>query len=467
MPTNARKTIPLNTTRQLWAQCGGFCQNPTCNKPLFVQVTDTLVSIANVAHIIGLGGAGPRSDHELAEHIDRDGSANLLMLCLECHKVVDELEKTFTVEEMQSWKTVHAHRIKSLFSIPSIKDERELLASVNDLLDINGALFHEYGPYTASVIGGLGGDGVKIWKKRCLDTILPNNQRIIALIENNKRNFGYPWDVYPQMLQYKIHADAFQDNCLTDQKINDYKLFPRGFDYFIKTRLGIDTLPPEIVAKEELEFRYNTVSIFIERFLSNHGAIENLEELNRGTMLIQLKDGRTLKVFVTNTYYFTDYTLDRVLEVDPAVNAIICSSPAGQYSDSAKQECIERGIGLFMLGEFMGAILHSGDQYLNYLLRADREYRVNGLKRLSQDASPPPRTRVFVFGSYIRRKLYKDIDLMIIYDEPVDTAKLKSFESELDRLTRKRFGEPDIAVTSTRELTTLKLKYDNLMQVYP
>lgn len=389
------------------------------------------------------------------------------MLCLECHKVVDELDNRFTVEEMQSWKAAHAGKITSLFSIPNIKDERELLTEVNDLLEENAALFRECGPYSENVLGGLGGDGLKIWKKRSLDTILPNNQRIIALIEGNKRNFPYPWEIYLRMLEYKIHVDAFQDNCLTDQKVNDYKLFPRGFNHFVKTRLGIDSLPPQEVAQEELEFRYNTVKKFVEEFLAAHSAIARLQELNRGTMLVELRDGRKLKVFVTNTYYFTDYTLERVLEVDPAVNAIICSSPAGQYSDSAKKQCIERGIGLFMLGEFMGAIHQSGEQYLNFLLRADREQRTSGLKRLSQEAAPPPRTRVFAFGSFIRRKHYQDVDLMIVYEEPSDLAMLKLFECELGRLIRKRLGEADVAVASGREFTALRLKYDNLTQVYP
>jgi predicted nucleotidyltransferase len=463
-----RKSVPLNTTRQLWAECGGYCQNPSCNKLLFREVGEDSVSIANVAHIIGHGSSGPRSDHELAEYIDRDGLGNLIMLCLECHKVVDELEKDFTVKQIKSWKAMHSQKIRSLFSIPYVNDEHALLEEVNDLLDINGMLFREYGPYSANVLGGLGGDGLKIWKKRCLDTILPNNQRIIALIENNKRNFPYPWDVYQQVIEYKIHADAFQDNCLIGKKINDYKLFPRTFDYFIKTKLGIDSPKPEIVAREELEFRYNTVQTFMERFLSEHRAVLSLQELNRGTMLVELRDGRVLKVFVTNTYYFTDYTLDRVLEVDPAVDAIICSSPAGQYSYWAKQECINRGIGLFMLGEFMGAILKKGDDYLNFLLKADREYRVNNLKRIVQNLSLPAKIQVFVFGSFIRKYVHNDVDLMIVHVDPSDLAKLRCFESELESKVSKRFNVPsDINVTSAREFSTLKLKYDNLLQIYP
>jgi hypothetical protein len=462
-----RKTIPLNVTRQLWSQCGGYCQNPSCNKLLFRAVVDEVVSLANVAHIIGHGSSGPRSDHELADYIDRDGIENLLMLCLDCHKVVDELERAFSVETIQAWKVAHAQKISSLFAVPNIRNEHLLLAEVNDLLDLNCAIFREYGPYSDNVLKGGGGDGLRIWRKRCLDTILPNNQRIIGLIENNKRNFPYPWDVYPQLVQYKLHAEAFQDNCLTDHKINDYKLFPRSFDYFIKTRLGIPASPPDVVAQEELEFRYNQVNTLIERFLSDHGRIAQLKELNRGTMLVELTDGRTLKVFVTNTYFFTNYTLDRVLEIDPAVDAIICSSPAGQYSVAAKQMCIESGIGLFMLGEFMGAILHSGEQYLNYLLRAERESRTSGLRRTAQEASPPARIRVFCFGSFLRRKIYQDVDLMIVYEESVDSTQLKRFEFQFEGATRKRFGETDITVASVGEFTALKLKYDNLFQIFP
>lgn len=464
--TNTRKSIPINNARQLWSQSGGFCQNPSCNKPLFVSVLNDSISIANVAHIIGHGVAGPRSDHQLAEYIDKDGLENLIMLCLECHKVIDEIEESFPVEEIQKWKVSHANKISALFAIPQIMDETELLAEINNLLDENGLLFRECGPYSPNVIGGLGGDGLKIWKKRCLDTIIPNNQRIIALIEGNKRNFPYPWDVYTRMLEYKIHSDAFQDNCLTDQKVNDYKLFPRSLDYFVKTKLGIITKPPEIVAKEELEFRYNTVKTFIERFLSNHRAIKNLQELNRGTMLVELQDNRILKVFVTNTYYFTDYTLDRVLEVDPAVDVIICSSPAGQYSASAKQQCIEHGIGLFMLGEFMGAINFSGEQYLNFLLKAERDFRIDALRRVCLNSAIPS-IRVFVFGSFIRRQIYSDVDLMLVYEAQADTEKLKQFESTIEQETRKRFGEPHISITSSHEFATLRLQYDNLTQVYP
>jgi len=148
----SRKSIATNIARKLWAQCGGFCQNPSCIKYLFAGVEDDVVSLANVAHIIGHGKSGPRSEHELADYIDKDGIANLIMLCLECHKIVDELENKFSVERMQAWKADHEKKINSLFDFPQIRNERELLEQVNELLTENRVIFEEYGPFSKQAL---------------------------------------------------------------------------------------------------------------------------------------------------------------------------------------------------------------------------------------------------------------------------------------------------------------------------
>lgn len=150
-------------------------------------------------------------------------------------------------------------------------------------------------------------------------------------------------------------------------------------------------------------------------------------------MVVDLNDGRSLRVFVTNTYHFTNHTLDRVLEIDPSVNAIICSCPAGQYVESAKAECIQQGIGLFMLAEFMGAIRLEGEAYLNFLVRADKEQRVRDLGRLIAELRPAPRVSVYAFGSYLRRKVYNDIDLIIIYRDAASRVGAGLLEGELIR----------------------------------
>lgn len=310
----SRKSIATNIARKLWAQCGGFCQNPNCNKYLFATVGDNTVSLANVAHIIGHGKNGPRSEHELANFIDKDGITNLIMLCLECHKIVDQLETQFPVAQMQEWKVKHERKIGSRFGIPKIRDEQELLSQVNDLLVENKLIFQEYGPFSRQALDGCSGDAMTIWRRHCLDTIIPNNQRIIELIEANKKNFPYPWEVYRQMMGYKLHADSFRNNCLLDKKINDCKLFPQEFDDFVKQSLGLPVEDRKYRGQEEIEFRYTTVSKYIEEFLANHSFINRMEKLNIAMFDVELKDGRNLRVFATNTYFFTEYTFDQIYD---------------------------------------------------------------------------------------------------------------------------------------------------------
>jgi len=462
-----RKTIPINVSRQLWAQCGGFCQNPTCNRWLFASVGNESVSIANVAHIIGQGSNGPRNEHELAEFIEKDGLGNLLMLCLECHKIVDELEHQFSVEQLLAWKAAHAQKIVSLFNVPMITDERELLVQINELLEENAAIFREYGPFSDRVVKGEAGDALIIWRRLCVDTILLNNQKILDLIEKNKRNFPYPWDVYRQMLGYKMHADAFKDNCLLGQRVNDYKLFPLEFDHFVKSRLGIDTPELQTRGEEELEYRTAQVDIYINRFLADHSFIRRMEKLNIATLVVDLVDGRTLRVFVTNTYYFTEYSLDRVLAIDPEIDAIICSNPSGQYSNSAKEQCIEHKVGLFMLGEFMGAVRLKGEGFLNYLLASDQKSRVERLKNAVRSTRAPSGLSIYAFGSYLRRKTFADIDVVLVYGNEEARTAVPSVQASLS--STKEFSSTtfDFTVCTAQEFDNLKLQHDNLTRLLP
>ncbi|MBD1880548.1 nucleotidyltransferase domain-containing protein [Coleofasciculus sp. FACHB-T130] len=457
----SRKSIATNIARKLWAQCGGFCQNPSCIKYLFAGVEDDVVSLANVAHIIGHGKSGPRSEHELADYIDKDGIANLIMLCLECHKIVDELENKFSVERMQAWKADHEKKINSLFDFPQIRNERELLEEVNELLTENRVIFEEYGPFSQQALQGSSGDALTIWRRRCLDTILPNNQRIVGLIEANKRNFPYPWEVYRQMMGYKLHSDSFRDNCLLEKKVNDYKLFPKEFDDFIKQSLGLPVENRENRSEEEIEFRKATVSKYIEDFLATHSFITRMEKLNIAMFDVELKDGRSLRVFATNTYFFTEYTFEQVMAIDPAVDAIICSNPYGAYTREAKALCIDHKIGLFTLKTFMGAIRKDGDEFLNYLPNDERSSRLSFSKSLLSTASVPPRFQVYIFGSYLRRELYNDIDLIVVYTVGADQELISSTLESISQVFEKQASQLDITVCSEEEYAAMSFEDDN------
>lgn len=462
----SRKSIPTNISRQLWSQCGGYCQNPSCNKYLFFNVDEDLVSLANVAHIIGHGKAGPRSEHEVAEFIEKDGISNLIMLCLDCHKIVDELEDRFSVEEMQTWKLNHTRRIEANFSVPNFSIEIELLREINDLLDENKLIFDEYGPFSKKAIEGIAGDTQKIWRRRCLDTVIPNNQLIIDLIEKNKRNFGYPWELYRQMLLYKIHADSFRDNYILSERVNDYKLFPPEFDYYVKKSLGIPVQELEIREQEEIEYRYHTISAFIKKYLANHSFIKKMEQLNNAIFLVSLKDGRSLKVFVTNTYYFTEYTFNKVLTVDPNIDTIICSNPYASYSIDAKVLCIREKIGLFSLNEFMGAIGKQGQDFLNYLLKEERQKRIQYFSSVIEKLTLVHRYKIYLFGSFLRCKAFQDIDIILVYKNNSSSIVVDAAMKEIASRCKEYGAKLDFTVCSEKEFAALVLDFDNPVQIW-
>lgn len=250
-------------------------------------------------------------------------------------------------------------------------------------------------------------------------------------------------------------------------KINDYKTFPQEFDLFIKRKLGIQTPNLEQRKREELELRNGQIKTYIDRFLSYHDCIDKLQELNRATMLVYLKDGKSIKVFVTNTYYFTEYTLDKVMITDPAIDAIICSCPMVGYSPSAKKFCIESGIGLFQLAEFMGAIRKQGGEYLNYLLKAESTDRLKSIERLIKDLKPQSGINVYVFGSYLRRKLYRDIDLMLVYSNTLAKNAIAALQNAIQISLERKNERPHIEVASSVELSSLVFEQNSLTQMFP
>jgi hypothetical protein len=66
----------------------------------------------------------------------------------------------------------------------------------------------------------------ELWKLKKLRTIVPNNTKIINMIDSNKSLVGtYAYEVF---LKFKAHADAFEQNQY--ERLDKYPLFPREFE---------------------------------------------------------------------------------------------------------------------------------------------------------------------------------------------------------------------------------------------
>ena len=106
--------ITLKNRKLLWVRSGNKCAFPGCSRDLVLEAEDEIVTetiVSQEAHIVARRSDGPRGDSTLSE-AERDLYDNLLLLCLEHHKVVDEDPGTWTVSRLHEIKSEHEARVR-------------------------------------------------------------------------------------------------------------------------------------------------------------------------------------------------------------------------------------------------------------------------------------------------------------------------------------------------------------------
>ncbi|HEX6394683.1 MAG TPA: HNH endonuclease [Acidimicrobiales bacterium] len=92
-------SISVQTRKLLWGRSGNRCAYSECKRELVLEVTLTSRSttVGNECHIVSRKPDGPRGDNPLPLD-QRDEYDNLILLCADHHKVIDEDTVTFTVD---------------------------------------------------------------------------------------------------------------------------------------------------------------------------------------------------------------------------------------------------------------------------------------------------------------------------------------------------------------------------------
>ena len=87
---------------ELWGRAAGRCE--FCNCLLFEDsLTISQINKSNIAHIIAFSPDGPRGDIELSNKL-KDDINNLMLLCPEHHKLIDEHYKDYPASTLKSMK---------------------------------------------------------------------------------------------------------------------------------------------------------------------------------------------------------------------------------------------------------------------------------------------------------------------------------------------------------------------------
>lgn len=173
-----------HTKTRLYASSGGYCQNPGCSDMLFLDEAGKSIHIAELAHVFAASDEGPRANAGMTA-AERGSFDNLIVLCANCHTRVDKAPDAYPDSLMLRWKREHATKLEGLFGAVEFADRPAARRVVEEILDENYAIFQQYGPLIEAAANPESG-AAEQWKRKMLTRILPNSNRLIALVKANR-----------------------------------------------------------------------------------------------------------------------------------------------------------------------------------------------------------------------------------------------------------------------------------------
>lgn len=177
---------PSAITRiRLFAESAGYCQNPACTQALFVETAKgSSAHFAEIAHIFAASDTGPRANPGLTEQ-ERGAYENLILLCANCHTIVDKVPDDYPDSLMRQWKRDRANHLTALFGAMHLPSRTEVRQAIEPLMTANKVALDKYGPGTDARFNPES-DAPEIWRRKMLGTIIPNNKRIAAILDKNR-----------------------------------------------------------------------------------------------------------------------------------------------------------------------------------------------------------------------------------------------------------------------------------------
>jgi hypothetical protein len=100
--------IPVRDQKILWGKSGNRCAIPECRKALIIKKNekDKESIIGVMAHIKGENATAARYDAKMTDE-GRNCYENLILVCGDHHKMIDDQRNTYTVEKLHEVKSKH------------------------------------------------------------------------------------------------------------------------------------------------------------------------------------------------------------------------------------------------------------------------------------------------------------------------------------------------------------------------
>lgn len=225
------KASPDDFTKlRLFAASAGYCQRPSCIRPLFIVTGTRRIHIAEMAHIVAANDGGARANSRLATAA-RGAFDNLILLCPDCHSEIDKGEADYPSELIQSWKREHAERLLGLFGARTFATRAEARQAIEPLLRENHTIFKEYSPDLSYGENPESEEAV-VWQRHMRERIIPNNRRILAILEVNR---GQLSDVEAVVLDhFRLHVFDLEARHLTTAINGGQRRFPAALQSILE-----------------------------------------------------------------------------------------------------------------------------------------------------------------------------------------------------------------------------------------
>jgi hypothetical protein len=217
-------TISDVDCKLLWARAAGICSNPDCRQDLTVILEGSeSYNIGEMAHIIAKRPSGPRGRKGIG---GSNTYHNLILLCPTCHTRADKAPREYPEELLKGWKADHERQIRDRGAEVRFESAESLKKAISRVLIENRSLWATFGPRSDPAVSDPGSNLYTVWDLRKLDRILPNNHRIINLVQANAHLLSEI--EYDSFIKFKAHASAFEQHQFG--RLDTYPLFPKEFE---------------------------------------------------------------------------------------------------------------------------------------------------------------------------------------------------------------------------------------------
>ena len=219
-----------HTKLRLFAASGGYCQNPGCERELFIDTGSKRIHIAEMAHVFAAKHNGPRPNRTHSD-AERGAFDNLILLCSSCHTMIDKADQKFPDKLLATWKRDHQERLAKIFGAVHLESRAEVLAAINGPMQENRVIFEEYNPdlpYREEPESEI----AAVWLRKVRERIIPNDRRILAALDANR---GHMAGSESRVLElFRQHVHDLETRHFTDVVAGSQRRFPEEMNLMMR-----------------------------------------------------------------------------------------------------------------------------------------------------------------------------------------------------------------------------------------